>query len=84
LEVARLSRPARTYPLSRPAGGDPRFTIGLVLEVAAVLTAHGYPPPAGGGDDHFALQRALHTFLYAPPHPGSPPDSGSTDPSGKD
>ncbi len=34
------------YPLPTPAA-DPRFTYGLILDLADVLTAHSYPPPAG-------------------------------------
>lgn len=52
----------KNYPLDPPES-DPRFTFGLVLDVAAVLTRHGYPP-LGGGDDHVALQQALFGFLY--------------------
>jgi hypothetical protein len=55
---------AAVYPLSRPAGGgDPRFTVGLALDVAAVLTRHGYPTPAGGADlAHW--QQILFTGIY--------------------
>jgi hypothetical protein len=60
-----VDRPPRTYPLPRP-DDDSRFTFGLVLDVADVLTAHGYPPLSGGGDDHVQLQQALFRFLYAP------------------
>ncbi|RSM58953.1 hypothetical protein DMH03_23935 [Amycolatopsis sp. WAC 01376] len=52
----------RSYPLDPPES-DPRFTFGLVLDVAAVLTAHGYPPLAGGAE-HVDLQQALFRFLY--------------------
>jgi hypothetical protein len=53
------------YPLPRPAetGDDPRFTIGLDLDVAAVLVKHGYPPVASGAD-LLRLQMALFEFLY--------------------
>jgi hypothetical protein len=54
----------RAYPLPRPAG-DRRFTFGLVIDVAAVLVQHGYPPVTDG-DDIVDLQQALFSFLYAP------------------
>ncbi|MEU9687157.1 hypothetical protein [Amycolatopsis japonica] len=54
--------PAKNYPLAI-TDTDTRFTFGLVLDVAAVLTAHGYPPLAGGAD-HVDLQQALFGFLY--------------------
>lgn len=53
----------RVYPLPRPAH-DERFTFGLIIDVADVLVAHGYPRPATGGD-LVALQQALFGFLYA-------------------
>jgi hypothetical protein len=57
-----VAEPARNYPITPPAS-DTRFTFGLVLDVAEVLTAHGYPPLAGGAD-HVDLQQALFSFLY--------------------
>ncbi|MEU0794715.1 hypothetical protein ABZ342_32030 [Amycolatopsis sp. NPDC005961] len=60
-----MDRPPRIYPLPQPEH-DPRFTIGLVLDVADVLAAHGYPPLSDGGDDHVHLQQALFRFLYVP------------------
>jgi hypothetical protein len=54
-------RPA--YPLPAPAA-DPRFTYGLVLDVADVLTAHGYPPPQSS--DWAELMSAVFGFLYQP------------------
>jgi hypothetical protein len=54
------------YPISRPrAGGDARFTLGLTLDVAAVLTRHGYPPLTSGAD-LLRLQQALFTTIYQP------------------
>ena len=58
-------RPARTYPLPPPAD-DPRFTYGLLFDVADVLAAHGYPR-AMAGADLVNLQLALFGFLYAAP-----------------
>jgi hypothetical protein len=55
-------RPA--YPISRPYTGiDGRFTIGLALDVAAVLARHGYPPVTRGAD-LLRLQQALFTLIY--------------------
>lgn len=53
----------RTYPLPRPAGGDPRFTYGLLGDVVAVLETHGYPKPTG--EDWIELHMALFRFLYS-------------------
>jgi hypothetical protein len=41
---------------------DPRFTFGLVLDVARVLERHGYPKLNGGR--FIELQQALFAFLY--------------------
>jgi hypothetical protein len=58
--------PTPGYPLRRPAtGADPRFTLGLALDVAAVLSRHGYPPVATG-TDLIRLQQALFTAIYQP------------------
>jgi hypothetical protein len=52
------------YPINRPEGGaDNRFTVGLALDVAAVLARHGYPPLVSGGD-LLRLQQALFTLIY--------------------
>lgn len=54
------------YPIPRPATGeDTRFTLGLTLDVAAVLTRHGYPPITSG-TDLLRLQQALFTAIYQP------------------
>lgn len=50
------------YPLPRPEN-DPRFTFGLVRDVAQVLASHGYPPVESSAD-HVRLQQALFGFLY--------------------
>lgn len=52
------------YPLPQ-ADDDPRFTFGLVLDVAELLVTHGYPRPAAGAD-WVELQQALFRFLYSP------------------
>lgn len=54
---------ARAYPLPRPADDDPRFTVGLHLDVAKVLQEHGYPKPSGV--DLVDLGMALFRFVYA-------------------
>lgn len=54
----------RAYPLPRPeSGGDPRFSMGLLADVARVIRDHGYPPVTAGGD-LADLQQALFGFLY--------------------
>jgi hypothetical protein len=55
---------AAAYPLPRPADDDPRFTNGLVFDIADVLAAHGYPRPAH--TDWADLMLALFRFLYQP------------------
>jgi hypothetical protein len=42
---------------------DPRFSLGLTLEVVAVLQRHGYPVEVTG-DQLVALQAALFGYLY--------------------
>jgi hypothetical protein len=59
--------PDPTYPLARPGPGrdDTRFTVGLLLDVAAVLHRHGYPRLETAADlTH--LQHALFTTIYRP------------------
>ena len=54
------------YPISRPGAThstDSRFTVGLALDVAAVLARHGYPP-LSTGSDLLRLQQALFTLIY--------------------
>lgn len=51
-----------SYPLPRPYT-DERFTTGLVIDVAAVLHEHGYPPVTSGAD-LVRLQQALFGFVY--------------------
>jgi hypothetical protein len=58
---------APAYPIPRPPQHDSRFTVGLVLDLAAVLTRHGYPP-AATGPDLLHLQQALFTTIYQPSH----------------
>lgn len=58
----------RKYPLPRTES-DPRFTIGLVLDVAKLLKQHGFPElTAANADDvrdYTELQQALFNFIYA-------------------
>jgi hypothetical protein len=52
------------YPIPRPEHGhDSRFTVGLALDVAAVLAGHGYPPITTGAD-LLRLQLALFNLIY--------------------
>jgi hypothetical protein len=58
--------PTPAYPIPRPASGeDPRFNLGLALQVASVLADHGYPPLEAGAD-LLRLQTALFTLIYQP------------------
>lgn len=59
-----MSEP-RVYPLPIPGrdADDPRFTVGLIRDVAEVLARHGYPP-VRAGLDIVALQQGLYRFLY--------------------
>ena len=55
---------APAYPMARPANGnDARFSLGLALDVAAVLARHGYPPLRHGAD-LVRLQQALFSLIY--------------------
>lgn len=56
-----------TYPLTLPHDGDPRFTGQLLDEIAAVLTAHGYPSLSDDDTDFAGLRGALERFLYGLP-----------------
>jgi len=65
---------SRRYPVPVEApADDSRFTFGLVLDVARVLAAHGYPPMTGQydgkGADLIELQQALYGLIYV----GTPP-----------
>jgi hypothetical protein len=56
--------PQPVYPLPTPAGDDPRFTYGLIFDIAEVLQRNGFPQPAGTDWAH--LMTALGRFLYQP------------------
>lgn len=55
--------PPRVYPIPpAQASADRRFTLGLTLDVAEVLSKHGYPLLAAM--DFVDLQQTLFRFLY--------------------
>ena len=55
-----------SYPIPNPGNGsDARFTVGIALDVAEVLTRHGYPP-LRTGTDLVRLQQALFAAIYRP------------------
>jgi hypothetical protein len=64
MSESRTGPAPRAYPLPRPGREpDPRFTNGLVFDVADVLAAHGYPKVTAGAD-LVELHQALFRFLY--------------------
>ena len=54
--------PQQVYPLPQRCAGDPRFTYGLLFDLADVLQRNGFPRPAG--TDWANLMSALARFLY--------------------
>ena len=64
-ENATVTAPERVYPMKAPAD-DPRFNMGLLIDVIKVLTERGYPK-VEHGQDLVELQQALFNFLYAAP-----------------
>jgi hypothetical protein len=50
------------YPLPEPSNNDPRFTYGLLFDIAEVLQRNGFPQPAD--TDWANLMTALGRFLY--------------------
>jgi hypothetical protein len=59
-----MSTVGPVYPIGRPTDGDDaRFSVGLALDVAAVLARHGYPSITTGAD-LLRLQQALFTLIY--------------------
>jgi hypothetical protein len=52
----------RNYPIHPRPDNDPRFTLGLVIDVADVLEQRGYPETSPG--DLIELQQALYRFIY--------------------
>jgi len=63
-QTTTATAPQPAYPLPQPGGADPRFTYGLLHDVAEVLQRNGFPRPAG--TDWANLMAALHHFLYQP------------------
>ena len=61
------SEQARNYPIPRPVD-DPRFTLGLGIDVAEVLQRHGFPAVTGR-DMVDLLHIALFGFIYEPVTP---------------
>jgi hypothetical protein len=62
-------QPSQIYPLGHPESGDDcRFTVGLVLDVADVLSKHGYPDmvSAESGADYLNVRDFLYQFIYGP------------------
>lgn len=53
--------PSPAYPLPRPHD-DPRFSYGLLFDIADALQRNGFPRPAG--TDWADLMVALARFLY--------------------
>ncbi len=60
MHTATTPQPA--YPLPQPGASDPRFTYGLLFDLADVLQRNGFPRPAG--TDWADLMSALARFLY--------------------
>lgn len=52
------------YPLPAPADSDPRFSYGLLHDIAEALQRNGFPRPQGTDWAH--LITALGGFLYQP------------------
>ncbi|MEU8378264.1 hypothetical protein [Streptosporangium sp. NPDC048865] len=67
-DAADASTPDPTpnaYPVPKPSDGDdPRFTLGLSIDVARILEAAGYPKFSS--IDFVDLNKALFGFLYGP------------------
>jgi hypothetical protein len=66
----------RNYPLPAPES-DPRFTFGLLYELAKTIEAHGYPPLTGR--DVVELSVALLGVLYTHDAPTDPADADPND-----
>lgn len=62
-EVSRSGVTRMRDEMGGPEEPDPRFTIGLLADVAAVLTKHGYPYPVTAKDQS-DLQLALFRYLH--------------------
>ncbi|MEV1006150.1 hypothetical protein [Streptomyces sp. NPDC049881] len=60
------NRASRAYPITPAPADDPRFTLGVALDIAEVLARHGYPQ-VESGRDLVDLQQAIFHFLYGAP-----------------
>lgn len=60
-DTASISRQP-VYPLPAPADNDPRFTYGMLFDIAEVLQRNGFPQTVG--TDWAALMTAVGRFLY--------------------
>ena len=58
------STPQPSYPLPAPAADDPRFSYGLLHDIANALQRNGFPRPEG--TDWAQLMTCLGRFLYHP------------------
>lgn len=65
----------RKYPISPAPDDDPRFTLGLAIDVANTLESHGYPKITAGVD-FVDLQQALFCFLYSSNSADEQPSAG--------
>ncbi|MFF1871705.1 hypothetical protein [Kitasatospora herbaricolor] len=55
---------AANYPVPQPTSGeDPRFTRGLIFDIARRIEDAGYPP-SSAGRDLVRLMEALYAFCY--------------------
>ncbi|WP_035797982.1 hypothetical protein [Kitasatospora mediocidica] len=52
------------YPVPQPDHNDPRFSNGLLLDVARRIEAAGFPPITTGRD-LVRLMEALYAFCYS-------------------
>lgn len=64
----------RAFPIQPRPDDDPRFTLGLILEVAEVLAKHGYPDitTPDRARDFVEFRQALFGFLYVGEWAASP------------
>lgn len=55
------------YPMPRPDHDDSRVSVGLLVDVAAALTRHGYPPIRTSPDAAHWQQTLFHTIYQDKP-----------------
>jgi hypothetical protein len=71
--------PMPAHPLPRPANGaDAQFSLGLALDVAAIMTRHGYPVRTTG-EDLIRLQQAVFGLINRQADPSCPSMTPSRD-----